>query len=141
MRHLNQRGSSPQGAVQPDTHILIVDNDRQVAMSLGFMLSARGYQEVRAVRSPARAIAVAEKFHPGIVFLDIELPGLTGLDLANRLRHSARQHAIRLIALTSGIDHPKREDARMAGFERYLVKPLAQSELDKVLRITANNPA
>ena len=138
MRHLNQRVSAPHGEVQTDTHILIVDNERHVAISLSFMLSARGFQEVRAVRSAARAIAVAEKFHPGIVFLDIELADMAALDLANRLRHGARQHAIRLIALTNGIDHPKREDARIAGFERYLVKPLAQNELDKVLRITAN---
>jgi CheY-like chemotaxis protein len=138
MRHLNQRVSATHGAVPTDTHILIVDNERHVAISLSFMLSARGFQEVRAVRSAARAIAVAEKFHPGIVFLDIELADMAGLDLANRLRHGARQHAIRLIALTNGIDHPKREDARIAGFERYLVKPLAQNELDKVLRITAN---
>ena len=87
------------------------------------------------MRSAARAIAVAEKFHPGIVFLDIELPGMAGLDLANRLHHGARQHAMRLIALTTGVEHPKREDARIAGFERYLVKPLAQNELDKVLRV------
>ena len=64
-----------------------------------------------------------------------------GQDLAQRLRRGARQHAIRLIALTSVIEHPKREDARIAGFERYLVKPLDQVELDKVLRRTANNPA
>src|SRR4030095_1821043 len=110
MTHFNQRGSQPHGAVQPDTHILIVENDRRVALSLSFMLSARGFQEVRAVRSPARAIAVAEKFHPGIVFLDIELPGLSSLDLANRLRHGARQHPIRLIALTTGVEHPTTED-------------------------------
>ena len=138
MTHFNQRGSPPHGTVLPDTHILIVDNDRRVALSLSFMLSARGFREVRAVRSPARAIAVAEKFHPGIVFLDIELPGLAGLDLANRLLHGARQHPMRLIALTTGIEHPKREDARVAGFERYMVKPLAQGELDKVLRVSAN---
>jgi two-component system, OmpR family, KDP operon response regulator KdpE len=138
MTHLNQRGSPPHGAVRPDTHILIVDSDRQVAISLGFMLSARGFEEVRAVRSPARALAIAGTFHPAIVFLDIEIPDLAGLDLANRLRHGSRQHGMRLIALTSGIEHPKREDARSAGFERYLVKPLSQSELDKVLRIEGN---
>ena len=141
MTHFNQRGSPTHGTVQPDTHILIVDNDRRVAQSLNFMLSARGFQEVRAVRSPARAIAVAAKFHPGIVFLDIELPGLAGLDLANRLRHGARQHPMRLIALTTSVEHLKREDARVAGFERYMVKPLAQDELDKVLRRPADSAA
>jgi len=38
-----------------------------------------------------------------------------------------------LIALTSNAEHESREAARAAGFERYLVKPLAQGELDKIL--------
>ena len=141
MTHFDQRASHPQGVVQPDTHILIVDNDRSFSVSLCFMLSARGYEEVRAVRSAARAIAISENFRPAIVFLDIELPDMAGLDLAQRLRRGARQHAIRLIALTNVIEHPKREDARVAGFERYLVKPLDQIELDKVLRRTAQTAA
>jgi CheY-like chemotaxis protein len=141
MTHFDQRGTHPHGAVQPDTHILIVDNDRSVSVSLGFMLAARGYEEVRSVRSAARAIAIAESFRPAIVFLDIELPDMDGLDLAHRLSRGARQNAIRLIALTNVIEHPKREDARAAGFERYLVKPLDQSELDKVLRRTPHTAA
>ena len=42
--------------------------------------------------------------------------------------------ATRLIALTDTIEHPGREDARAAGFERYLVKPVTLAELQKVLR-------
>jgi CheY-like chemotaxis protein len=40
----------------------------------------------------------------------------------------------RLIALTDSIEHPARETARTAGFERYLVKPITATELQKVLR-------
>jgi len=139
MTHVDQRGSLQLGAVLPGTHILIVDSDRRVGTSLAFMLSARGYLKVRAVRSAARAIAIAESFRPGIVFLDIELPDMAALDLANQLHRGARQYAMRLIALTTNIEHPKREAARIAGFERFLVKPLAQSELDKVLRRPADS--
>ncbi len=141
MTHVDQRGSQQLGAVLPDTHILIVDNDRRIGTSLSFMLSARGYREVRAVRSAVRAIAIAESFRPGIVFLDIELPDMDALDLANHLHRSARQYAMRLIALTTNVEHAKREAARIAGFERFLVKPLAQSELDKVMRKPADLPA
>jgi response regulator RpfG family c-di-GMP phosphodiesterase len=55
-------------------------------------------------------------------------------DLARQLLKQARQNVMRVIALTGSIDHPGREEARGAGFERYLVKPVAQTELDKVLR-------
>ena len=119
----------------PATCILIVDDDRRSSQSLTFMLAARGYDEVRAVRSGARALAVAGKFRPGIIFLDLELPDRSSMDLAERLRHSANQNGLRIIALTSSVEHSTRENARVAGFERYLVKPMAQLELDKILRL------
>jgi len=109
-------------------------------MALSFMLSARGYTEVRAVRSAARALTVAGSFHPGIVFLDFELPDKGSLDLAAMLRRGAGQHAMRIIALTRSIENAKRDDARLAGFERFLVIPLVQAELDKILRLPPEAP-
>jgi CheY-like chemotaxis protein len=137
MTHRNQRGARQEAPVDAGTGILIIDDDRQASMALSFMLSARGYLEVRAVRSAARALTVTESFRPGIVFLDIDLPGQGSMDLADQLRRGARQHALRLIALTRSVEHAAREDARLAGFERFLVKPLVQVELDKILRLAA----
>jgi DNA-binding response OmpR family regulator len=122
--------------VLTSTCILIVDDDRGASQALSFMLAARGFDDVRTVRSAARAVAVAEKFRPGIVFIDLDLPEGGGLDLGKRLQHKARQHPLRLIALSTSAEHEKREEARTAGFERYLVKPPAQVELDKILRIS-----
>lgn len=138
MTHRNQHGSRRDSPVEPTTPILIVDHDRRVGTSLTFMLSARGFEEVRAVRSARRAIAIVEKFRPGIVFLDLELPDGGALEVADRLRKISQQHGMRLIALTSSTGHELREEARRAGFERYLVKPLAQTELDKILRLSAS---
>jgi CheY-like chemotaxis protein len=133
MTHRNQRGSRHDSPVDVATRILIVDNDRGVGTALTFMLAARGYDEVRAVRSARRALALAELYRPALVFLDLELPEEGALEVASRLRTSSRLHALRLIALTNDSEHETRETARVAGFERYLVKPLTQSELDKVL--------
>lgn len=118
-----------------DTGMLIVDNDRPASISLSFMLSLRGYDDIRAVRSAARATVMASSFRPGIVFLDLDLPDTDTLELARQLRKCAAQPALRLIALTRTVDHPMRETAREAGFERYLVKPCTQVEVDKILRI------
>jgi CheY-like chemotaxis protein len=60
--------------------------------------------------------------------------------LAERLRRGAQQQAMRLIALTRSVEHAGREDARLAGFERFLVKPLVQAELDKILRLPLDLP-
>jgi CheY-like chemotaxis protein len=69
------------------------------------------------------------------------LPNTDTLELANLLRRSSGQKNVRLIALTSTVEHPLRETARQAGFERFLVKPCEQVEVDKVLRLPAENAA
>jgi CheY-like chemotaxis protein len=121
-----------------DTRFLIVDEDRQTGRALSFMLEARGYAEVRAVRSAARAEAIFGIYQPGVVFLELELANGDSLKLANQLRRHTRHPRLRLIALTGDVEHGMREDARAAGFERFLVKPIVQEELDKILRIPAN---
>jgi CheY-like chemotaxis protein len=61
--------------------------------------------------------------------------------LASRLFRSSPRNSLRLIALTSAVEHPAREEARRAGFERFLVKPCDQAEVDKILRIPGANAA
>jgi CheY-like chemotaxis protein len=119
------------------TRILIIDNSRQVGMSLSFMLTARGFEEIRAVRSAARALALSGHFLPTLVFLDLDLPDSQSLELAKQIRQDSRQRGMRLIALTLDAAHPKREEARASGFERFLTKPVTNEELDKVLNRAA----
>lgn len=122
-----------------DTHILIIDDDRRASIALAFMLGVRGYDEIRSVRSSLRALTIAKNFIPGIIFLDLELPKTDTLNLAQQLRNGSGTRIVRLIALTSNVEHPLREDARRAGFERFLVKPCEQAEIDKILRLPADN--
>ena len=118
--------------------VLIVDDDVELAQSLSRMLESVGRYETRMVHSAADAVAAAVKFPPAIVFLDIELPDMSGYEVAKLLHQHAHLQATRLIALTESIEHPAREDARAAGFERYLVKPVTAIELQKVLRRRLN---
>ena len=115
-------------------NILIVDDDVEVANALATMLDAEGGYESCLVHCASDAVSAAAEFLPAIVFLDIELPDMSGYEVAQLLRRHAQLQATRLIALTDNIEHPGREDARAAGFERYLVKPVTQVELHKVLR-------
>ena len=114
--------------------ILIVDDDVTLANTLAAMLESAGAYETRIVHCAADAVAAAVEHAPDIVFLDIELPDMSGYDVAKLLHQHAHLQATRLIALTDSIEHPAREDARAAGFERYLVKPVTAVELQKVLR-------
>jgi len=114
--------------------VLIVDDNPDEAAGLAAMLGTANHWEVHIVHSAATALAEAVKFLPGIIFLDIELPDMSGYDVARLLHQNAVLQNMRLIALTDSIEHPARESARTAGFERYLVKPITAIELQKVLR-------
>jgi len=116
------------------TRILIVDDDVELAKSLAAMLETAGAFETRIVHRAADALAAAVAHAPAIVFLDIELPDMSGYEVAKLLNQHAQLQTARLIALTDSIEHPGRENARAAGFERYLVKPVTVIELKKVLR-------
>ena len=117
------------------TRILIVDQDRQVGVTLSFMLSARRYDEVRAVRSAGRAVAIMEQFLPEIIFLDLELPDDGTTAVAGKLARDARRPRPRLFALAADADAEiaLRDKSSGAGFERCLVKPVSHDELDKLL--------
>jgi CheY-like chemotaxis protein len=133
MSHRDQRPSRNAGVMPARTCILIVDHDRGASLALSFMLGVSGYEDVRAVRSAARALILAEQFRPAIVFVDIQMPDDGAFVLAAELRRGSQRRALRLIALTTLVEHPAREAARSAGFERFLVKPATQAELDSCL--------
>lgn len=120
------------------TRILIVDQDRQLGVTLSFMLATRRYEEVRSVRSARRALTVAEQFVPDIIFLEFELPEGGGMPVARLLARDARGRRPRIIALTKHPEEPNYAEARAAGFERLLVKPILHEELDKIMGATKN---
>jgi CheY-like chemotaxis protein len=131
----------PKPGVALGTCILIVDGDRPASIALAFMLNLRGYDDVRSVRSAARALTLAESFSPGIIFLDIDLAGADTPDLARKISKGSRHLSPRLIALTSSAETPVPDRARESIFERYLVKPCEQAEIDKILRLPAGHAA
>ena len=123
---------SSDASTEPSAGILIVVADRLVGRQLARMVTKKGYDEVRAVSRAARALVLEHEHAPGIIFLDLTLSE-DAYDLARALQRQAGHDAHRLIALTPAIDHSTREQARRAGFERWLVTPVAQDELDELL--------
>jgi chemosensory pili system protein ChpA (sensor histidine kinase/response regulator) len=113
--------------------ILIVVDNRLAGRQLARMLMKEGYVSVRAATDAGRALVIAQHYQPDIVFLDVTLAG-DAYELARGLRQQAGQAELRLIALTNSIEHSTREQARSAGFERWLVTPVTQEDLDGLLR-------
>jgi PAS domain S-box-containing protein len=118
----------PRGTGQ---RVLIVDDNADAADTLEMLLRSLGY-ETRVVHDGAAALELAPAFRPDVVLLDIGMPGLDGYEVARRLRalHGAR---LRIVAVTGWGQEADRERSRAAGFDVHLVKPVAPTELVKVL--------
>jgi CheY-like chemotaxis protein len=115
--------------------ILIVDNDMSCADALELMLHASGYANTRVAYSGHAALAIAAEFAPAIVLLELNLLDMNGYALAKLLREHAQRQGLRVIALTSSREHAGREQARVAGCERYLLKPVAALDLIELLKM------
>ena len=103
-------------------HILIVDDYPDALDIWAFYLRAMGYR-VSTAADGAAAIAQAERLLPDLIVLDLELPNVSGFDVARRLRANPDTHFIPLIAAT-GYSHVKQLDrARDAGFDQIVIKP------------------
>jgi CheY-like chemotaxis protein len=95
------------------------------------VLEALGYR-TQVVHDGLAAVAAAKSGRPDAVLLDIGLPGLSGLEVAERLRAELPQPP-RLIAVTGfGTDEDRQASAR-AGFDAHLTKPVVISELTRLL--------
>lgn len=113
--------------------MLIVEREASLASSLTDLLRQAGEYETRVAHSAATALQEAVAFEPALCFVDIDLPDMSGHELAKLMHQHPRLQLMRLIALTDSPQHAGREDARASGFERFLVKPVTLATLREVL--------
>jgi len=111
--------------------ILVVDDERAVRDSLRHALELEGYTVELAVDG-GDALARVERSSPDAIVLDVLMPGLTGLDVARRLR--SRGNAVPILMLTARAAVEDRVEGLDAGADDYLVKPFALDELLARLR-------
>lgn len=112
--------------------ILVVDDNEDAADSLATLLALKGH-EVRTTYDGAGALETAATFRPDVVLLDIGLPGMSGHEVARRLREQAQLGHVVLIAVTGWGQDEDRRRSQEAGFDHHLVKPVHPEELDRLL--------
>lgn len=117
--------TSEQGGLR----VLVVDDDRATAVMIGEVVQMAGYSVTRGVGS--QALALARQVQPQVILLDINMPGMDGVEVRRHLRRNPRTAAIPVIALSSG--HNLRKRAGEMGADDYLAKPFSTDEL--LLRI------
>ena len=128
----HSRTQSEDGARRELPRILVVDDDVDAAAALASLLQSRGYGDARVAYTGATALALAVEFVPTVLLVDLDLPDMSGYDVARQLSQHPHLQNLRLIALTTSTAHPGRELAREAGIERYLSKPVGSAALDEL---------
>lgn len=123
--------------------ILIVDDYADALDIWGIYLQSLGYRVATAADGVA-AMAKAEALLPDLVVLDLELPGLSGFEVARRLRANPETRHLPLIAAT-GYSHERQLDmARQCGFDAVVVKPCDPdylvSEIERLLGQPTRQP-
>ena len=112
--------------------ILVVDDHEDTAEMLSMLLSGKGHHTHVALDGPA-ALAAAVAFQPHIGLLDLSLPGMSGYELAERLRAIPGLAGIRLVAVTGHGSEAHRARARAAGFHDHILKPVDLEVIEAVL--------
>ena len=116
-----------------DIRILIADAPSS-AEPLARLLHSLGYLNTKNVVSGAGALELARAFRPSIGFIALDLPDMSTTYIARRLREWASAGQLRLIALAADHSLASRDRARVSGFSRYLIRPVASLPLQLALR-------
>ena len=116
----------------PSRRILVVDDHQDSTDSLALFLRLRGH-EVRTAQDGPTALDEIERYRPEVVFLDLGLPGMSGYDVARRVRMRTDLGPVQLVALTGYGTDGDRQKTRDAGFDVHLAKPVDPRALDELL--------
>jgi two-component system cell cycle response regulator DivK len=103
--------------------LVVEDNERNLKL-LRDVLQYAGYG-VRAARTAEDGIALAVSEPPDLVLMDLQLPGIDGIEALRRLRESPRTAHIRVVAVTAQAMKQDRERVLQAGFDGYVEKPIS----------------
>jgi signal transduction histidine kinase/CheY-like chemotaxis protein len=119
--------------------LMLVDDNEDAAMTLGLLLESAGHS-VTVAHDPLDALACAGDQRFDVCLLDIGLPGMSGYELARRLRKLPGTQAATLMAITGYGQESDRADGEEAGFDRYFVKPVDADLLTEALAGVAKRP-
>ena len=120
-------------SAQRRLRILVADDNTDAASSLAVLLQLEGHEVLTAVDG-LQAVERAQRFRPDVVFMDIGMPLLDGIEAARRIRSHPWGREMHIVALTGWGIEAERNRTAAAGMDAHLLKPADPRELAAILR-------
>jgi two-component system alkaline phosphatase synthesis response regulator PhoP len=115
--------------------ILLIEDDADISLSLKYNLEREGGFTVAVARDGEAGLREALARPPELVLLDLNLPGMGGLDVCRRLRREGATRGIPIIMITARVDESDRVAGLELGADDYVTKPFSVREV--VARVRA----
>jgi len=112
--------------------LIIEDNEKNLKLARD-VLQAKGYRTIEAVTGE-EGVKLAKERKPDLVLMDIQLPGISGIEAFKQIRADAKTKAIPVIALTASVTPTDRTAITAAGFDAFLGKPINLKEFVETVR-------
>ena len=103
--------------------ILVVDDNADNRDLTQILLEGEGF-EVRMAEDAPQALELLRGYHPTLILMDVQLPGMDGLELTRRLRKDPSMADVMIVALSAYAMAAEKENARAAGCDGYITKPI-----------------
>jgi DNA-binding response OmpR family regulator len=113
--------------------ILVADDDPVILRLLEVNLGLEGFEVETAIRGED-AVDRARELRPDVIILDVMMPGMTGYDVAGRLKEDPSTAAIPIVFLSARTQEEDRARGRALGVAAYVTKPFDPAELMDVVR-------
>jgi CheY-like chemotaxis protein len=109
--------------------VLIVDDDQFIRKLIATTLEDVSEFELHEAADGVEAVEVARRERPSLVFLDVDMPRLNGIDACRRLRGDDATHDATIVMLTAAHGDSVESDAEQAGADLFLTKPFSPLDL------------
>jgi CheY-like chemotaxis protein len=109
--------------------VLIVDDDQFIRRLIATTLEDVTHFRLHEAADGAEALEVAGRVRPALVFLDVDMPGLDGIEACRRLRADARTSEATIVMLTAAYGDDVEARAEAAGADLFFTKPFSPLDL------------
>jgi CheY-like chemotaxis protein len=109
--------------------VLIVDDDQFIRKLIATTLEDVSEFDLHEAADGVEALEVARREHPSLVFLDVDMPRLNGIDACRRLREDSETRDLTIVMLTAAHGDSVESEAEQAGADMFLTKPFSPLDL------------